>query len=108
MCVYVTEFTGGQSKGVSRGLCQTLDLHILKLEIRQNKRRLILFLFISKCLGAGGEGEELGVLERAICTKGKPLHSPPSPGMLGFDTSEVVLVFFCQHTFCLIRSLSDF
>lgn len=76
VCAYVAEFTGGQGKGVSRGLHSTPDLFILKLEIRESERRLIIFLSISKCVGASGEGGELGDKRRATCTEGKRLYSP--------------------------------
>lgn len=91
VCVYVEEFTGGQSKGVSRAVLRLLTYSFWKLEIRESKKKLILFLSISKCLGAWGEGEELRVQERATCTKGKQLHYTPTIGTVGFTLLKFFL-----------------
>lgn len=85
VCVYVAEFTEDRVKVCLQGYFRLIHSETGK----ESKRRLIIFLSISKCLGACGEGEELSVQERATSTKGKQLHSPFTTGMLRFFTSEV-------------------
>lgn len=56
----------------------------------KSERRLILFLSISKCLGACGEVKELEREERPA-RKVRRLPSSPVTGMLGFCLMKLVL-----------------